>query len=84
MNKMKLKLTGSELESVYLYDSNYDNSLEVFTYEIGKYFDHVDDWYLSGDTLHISYNGKSVGEEAVMARIKTLSSWMIELLEETA
>tara|TARA_R100000734_G_scaffold5879_1_gene5078 strand:+ start:987 stop:1235 length:249 start_codon:yes stop_codon:yes gene_type:complete len=82
MNHMEIKLTGTELDGVRMYDSNYDNSLEVFTYEIGKYFDYMDDWYLISDTLHIYYTGKSVNQAAVMSRIKTLVSWIN--VEETA
>ena len=82
MNHMEIKLTGTELDGVRMYDSNYDNSLEVFTYEIGKYFDYMDDWYLISDTLHIYYTGKSVSQAAVMSRIKTLVSWIN--VEETA
>ena len=84
MNYMEIKLTGTELDGVRMYDSNYDNSLEVFTYEIGKYFDYINDWYLTGDTLHICYTGETVGKAAVMSRIETLVSWMNEVLEETA
>ena len=29
MNYMEIKLTGTELDGVRMYDSNYDNSLEV-------------------------------------------------------
>ena len=82
MNHMEIKLTGTELDGVRMYDSNYDNSLEVFTYEIGKYFDYMDDWYLISDTLHIYYTGKSVNQATVMSRIKTLVSWIN--VEETA
>ena len=65
------------------YERNVDNSQEVFTYEIGKYFKGMTFWCVSDNE-----NGKCISfefdklncdsDQDLWDRIETLASWMNE------
>ena len=74
MDTMNLSLDKSLLNKVRNYEDG--DETEVFTYEIGKYFDYMDDWYTIGDTLCIVYDGVSPNKTAVKERIKVIADWV--------
>lgn len=74
---LTLSFTGKRIiRSLERFDSNYDNSTEVFTYEIGKYFDWLDNWDFTDDTLTFTYTGSTPDEENLRDRIATLAKWI--------
>jgi hypothetical protein len=66
------------------YEKNIDNSQEVFTYEMGKYFTGMTYWCVSEEDKSVNFEYDELntvgGVESVFDRVVELSTW----LEETA
>lgn len=74
---LTLSFSDEEINrALSLFESNYDNSTEVFTYEIGKYFDWLDGWKFADDTLTFTYTGRKPNEQSIRDRIATLAKWI--------
>lgn len=63
-----------------IYQTDYSQA-DVFTYEIGKYFDWIDHWDYYNGTLTIRYSGAEPNLQHLTNRITTLCSWQREAAE---
>lgn len=66
------------------YERNVDNSQEVFTYEIGKYFKGMTFWCVTdnkhGKCISFEFDKLNCGsDQDLWDRIETLASWINEL-----
>ena len=69
-------------DNLMKYERNIDNSLEVFTYEMGKYFKGMTYWCVSPRDKSINFEYDELNcssEEDVFERVIVLAGWLEEV-----
>lgn len=82
MKSLEITINPEQQSAMWAYQDD-PSQTEVFTYEIGKYFDHIDDWNFDGNTLTISYRGSKPDISDLQDRIVTLCSWQDNQVNES-